>query len=93
MTLFDIFLMTFFGNMADDEDATCRARQHKKELAVIIIIVRVRECFNFKIYYFSYQSLNGICKVQPHEFVFIGIGLIGRLWPSRCVVQQVQNHG
>ena len=67
----------------------------KKELAVLIIIVRVRECFNtrFRIYYFSYQSLNGICKVQPCEFFFIGIGLMGRPWPSRCVVQQVQNHG
>ena len=57
----------------------------KKEFAILIIIVRVRECFNtrFKIYHFSYQSLNGICKVQPHEFVFIGIGLIGRRpWPS-----------
>ena len=53
----------------------------KKELAILIIIVRVRECFNtrFKIYYFSYQSLNGICKVQPREFVFIGIGLIERV--------------
>ena len=79
--------------MADDEDDTCKARQHKKELAILIIIIMVRECFNtrFKIYYFSYQSLTRICKVQPHEFVSIGTDIIGRLWPSRCV-QQVQNH-
>ena len=62
---------------------------------ILIIIVRAWECFStrFKLYSFSYQSLNGIYKVQPHEFVFIGIGLIGsRPWPSRGA-QQVQNYG
>ena len=69
----------------------------RKELGVDKFIVRVRKCFNacFKIYYFSYQSLNGICKVQRHIFlVFIGISLIENrpCWPSRCV-HQVQNYG
>ena len=65
------------------------------KLVLVIIIVRAGECLNtrFKLYSFSYQSLNGIYKVQPHKFVFIGIGLIGsRPWPSRGV-QRVQNYG
>ena len=65
------------------------------KLVIPIIIIRAGECFNtrFKLYSFSYQSLNGIYKVQSREFVFIGIGLIGsRPSPSRRV-QQVQNYG
>ena len=41
----------------------------KAEFAILVITSMVRECliFRLKIYYFSYQSLNGICEVQPNS--------------------------